>query len=50
MVFLKLGISIVADEAKVDKTVIYRNFGDFDKVLEAYIEKQDFWLLALKEH
>jgi len=48
--FLKLGISIVADEAKVDKTVIYRNFGDFDKVLEAYIEKQDFWLLALKEH
>ena len=48
--FLKLGISIVADEAKVDKTVIYRNFGDFEKVLETYIEKQDFWLLAMKKY
>ncbi len=47
--FSKLGISLVAQEAKVDKTVIYRNYTDFDKLLEAYIEKQDYWLQALKE-
>jgi AcrR family transcriptional regulator len=48
--FTKLGINLVADEAKVDKNVIYRNFKDFDKLLEAYVEKQDFWFMALKEH
>lgn len=48
--FSKLGINLVAEEAKVDKNVIYRNFEDFDKLLEAYVEKQDFWFMALKEH
>jgi len=48
--FAKLGISLVADVAKVDKNVIYRNFGNFDTLLSAYIEKQDYWLQALKEH
>nr|WP_321355634.1 TetR/AcrR family transcriptional regulator [uncultured Draconibacterium sp.] len=48
--FAKLGINLVAEEAKVDKNVIYRNFEDFDKLLEAYVEKQDFWYMALKEH
>jgi AcrR family transcriptional regulator len=27
--FSKLGINVVAEEAGVDKNVIYRNFGDF---------------------
>lgn len=48
--FAKLGINLVAQDAKVDKNVIYRNFENFDKLLEAYIEKQDFWLMTLKEH
>ena len=48
--FAKLGINLVAEEAKVDKNVIYRNFEDFDKLLETYVEKQDFWYMALKEH
>ncbi len=48
--FAKLGINLVAEEAKVDKNVIYRNFEDFNKLLEAYVEKQDFWFMALKEH
>lgn len=48
--FAKLGINLVAEEAKIDKNVIYRNFEDFDKLLEAYVEKQDFWFMALKEH
>lgn len=48
--FAKLGINLVAEEAKVDKNVIYRNFEDFNKLLEAYVEKQDFWFMAMKEH
>lgn len=48
--FHKLGINLVAQEAGVDKNVIYRNFEEFDKLLRAYIEKQDFWFMALKEH
>lgn len=48
--FSKLGITLVAEEAGVDKTVIYRNFKNFDNLLEAYVEKQDFWLRGLKEY
>ncbi len=48
--FAKLGINLVAQEARVDKSVIYRNYGEFDKLLEAYVEKQDFWFMAMKEH
>jgi AcrR family transcriptional regulator len=48
--YAKLGINLVAEEARVDKNVIYRNFEEFDKLLEAYVEKQDFWFMALKEH
>ncbi len=47
--YSKLGINIVAQEAGVDKNVIYRNFNDFDSLLEEYVEKQDFWLRAMKE-
>ena len=48
--FAKLGINLVAQEARVDKNVIYRNYEEFDKLLKAYVEKQDFWFMALKEH
>lgn len=48
--FAKLGINIVAQEARVDKNVIYRNYGEFDKLLEAYVEKQDFWFMTLREY
>lgn len=48
--FSKLGINIVAEEAGVDKNVIYRNFETFDKLLEAYVEKKDFWLRTLEEN
>jgi AcrR family transcriptional regulator len=47
--YSKLGINIVAQEAGVDKNVIYRNFNDFDTLLEAYVEKQDYWLKTMKE-
>lgn len=48
--FSKLGITLVAQEANVDKTVIYRNFEDFEKLLEVYVDRQDYWLRALKEY
>jgi len=47
--YSKLGINIVAQEAGVDKNVIYRNFKDFDTLLEEYVEKQDYWLRTMKE-
>ncbi len=42
--FGKLGINSVAIQAKVEKPFIYRNFGTFDKVLEEYILKNDYWM------
>lgn len=48
--FAKLGINLVAKKAKVDKNAIYRNFEGFDQLIAAYIEKQDFWFMAMKEH
>jgi len=42
--FGKLGINTVSEQAQVEKPYIYRNFGTFDKVLEEYILKNDFWL------
>ncbi len=47
--YAKLGINLVAKEAAIDKTVIYRKFEGFDGLLRAYVEKQDFWLMKLKE-
>lgn len=46
--FAKLGINQVAEEAKVDKTYIYRKYKDFNGLLQAYVEKQDFWLRTLE--
>lgn len=42
--FKNLGINSVALEAKVEKPFIYRNYGGFEKVLEEYILKNDYWL------
>lgn len=47
--YANLGINQVAEEANVDKTFIYRKYKDFDGLLRAYIEKQDFWLRILEE-
>ncbi len=46
----KLGIGIVSEIAKVDKTVIYRHFGEFKNLLSAYIDSQDYWLKTLGEY
>lgn len=48
--FAKLGITLVADEARVDKTVIYRNYRTFERLLDEYIREQDYWLRELKEY
>ncbi|WP_243349105.1 TetR/AcrR family transcriptional regulator [Parabacteroides sp. FAFU027] len=42
--FSRLGINTVSEQAQVEKPYIYRNFGTFEKVLEEYILKNDFWL------
>lgn len=47
--FSNLGINSVAIEAKVEKPFIYRNFGTFDKVLEQYILKNDYWMKFIIE-
>ncbi|MFV0269651.1 MAG: TetR/AcrR family transcriptional regulator [Draconibacterium sp.] len=44
-----LGINVVAEEAGVDKTFIYRRYGSFEGLLKAYVEKQDFWFDILKK-
>ena len=46
----KLGIGLVSEIAKVDKTVIYRHYGEFKNLLSAYIDSQDYWLKALGEY
>ncbi len=45
----KLGIGLVAEIAKVDKTVIYRHYGEFKNLLSTYIDSQDYWIKALGE-
>ncbi len=47
--FAKLGVYTVATESKLDKTGIYRYFKDFDDLLKAYIEQQEYWLKSIKE-
>lgn len=47
--FAHLGINSVAIEAKVEKPFIYRNFGTFDKVLEQYILKNDYFMKVIVE-
>lgn len=48
--FAKLGINTVAAEAKMDKTAIYRYYSNFEDLLRAYIDQQEFWLKSLKKY
>jgi AcrR family transcriptional regulator len=41
--FTALGVNAVAEEAGVDKVLIYRYFGGFAGLLEAYAEAAAFW-------
>jgi len=45
----KMGINLVAEEANVDKKVIYRRYGTFESLLSDYINKHDFWLNTLPQ-
>lgn len=40
----KLGVEIVADEAGMDKAMLYRHYKDFNDILRAYLEQEDFWI------
>ena len=48
--FAKLGINVVAEEASIDKSAIYRYFGNFEGLLSAYIDKQDYWLQSIQQY
>jgi AcrR family transcriptional regulator len=41
--FAQLGVNAVAHEARTDKALIYRYFGGFGPLLEAYAESAAFW-------
>jgi AcrR family transcriptional regulator len=41
--FSALGVNAVADEAGVDKVLIYRYFGGMDELLTAFGQSSDFW-------
>lgn len=41
--FTKFGINSVARQAGVNKTLIYRYFGDMDGLVSAYASQSDFW-------
>jgi AcrR family transcriptional regulator len=41
--FSQLGVNAVAHEARTDKALIYRYFGGFTELLEAYAESASFW-------
>lgn len=42
--YKNLGVNAVAKEADVNKKLIYRYFGTFDKLIEAYILENDYWM------
>ncbi len=48
--FVKLGINAVAEESSMDKSAIYRYFEDFEGLLAAYIEKQDYWFQSFEQY
>src|SRR4051794_19019114 len=41
--FTHLGVNAVAQQAGADKALIYRYFGGFAKLLQAYAESAAFW-------
>ncbi len=46
----QLGVEIVAKEAGMDKAMLYRHFENFEGILKAYVEQEDFWLNFLVKH
>ena len=48
----KLGVEAVANEAGMDKAMLYRHYKDFNDILKHYVEHEDFWinLLSVSEH
>ena len=42
--FQKLGINNVAEKAGVSKVLIYRYFGDFNGLIEAYARQKEYWI------
>jgi len=48
--FAKLGLNLIAKEAEMDNTAVYRHFKDIEALLSEYIEKQDYRLMILKEY
>jgi AcrR family transcriptional regulator len=47
--FESLGVRKVAEQAGVNKTLIYRYFESLDALIYAYMKKHDFWLNASLE-
>src|SRR5262249_8960060 len=41
--FSRLGVNAVAQQAQTDKALIYRYFGGFAELLQAYAESTAFW-------
>jgi AcrR family transcriptional regulator len=46
---LAVGINTVAEEAKVDKVLIYRYFGSLENLLKAYVSQADYYRAASGE-
>ncbi len=46
--FAKLGVNTIAQEAKTDKTAIYRYFNNIEELLEAYVFSKEYWLKSLQ--
>lgn len=42
--FSRLGINSVSEAAGVEKPFIYRNYTTFEKVLEEYVLRNDYWM------
>lgn len=47
--FSGLGVNKVARVSGVSKILIYRYFGNFEKLLKAYVIEKDFWTSYLNE-
>ncbi|MET1057916.1 MAG: helix-turn-helix domain-containing protein [Pedobacter sp.] len=47
--FAGLSISRVADEAKVDRRIIYDYFGGLDGVVKEYLNRNDYWKISAED-
>ena len=43
--FSALKISTIAKEANVDRKLVYRYFGNLDRLIESYIIENDYWMV-----